>query len=217
MNYAAARHNMVEGQIRTNRVTNPSVIDALEKVPREAFVPKQLRGIAYLDDDIDLGGGRYMMEPVVFARLLQAADIQPHEVVLDVGCASGYTAAVLARLASTVVALESDPELAGRASAVLAEQSVDNVAVVTGRLTDGDAAHGPYDVIIVEGAVAEIPAQLIRQLAEGGRLFAVVAGESGVGRATLMARIGGAVSSRILFDAAARVLPGFEAAPAFVF
>lgn len=217
MNYAAARHNMVEGQIRTNRVTDPQVIQAMEEVPRELFVPKHLRGIAYRDEDIDLGGGRYLMEPLALARILQAAEIKSTEVVLDVGCASGYSAAVLGRLASTVVALESDSELAARATTLLAELSVDNVAVVTGSLVDGDASHGPYDVIVVEGAVAEIPQALTRQLAEGGRLVAVVSSESGTGRATLVVRVGDVVSSRVLFEISVADLPGFQAKPGFVF
>lgn len=217
MNYASARHNMVENQIRTNRITNGAVIDALDGVPREAFVPKQLRGVAYLDEDIDLGGGRYLMEPLVFAGLLQAADVKPGDVVLDVGCATGYSAAVLARLASTVVALESDSELVVRAGALLAGLAVDNVAVVSGPLVEGDPAHGPYQVIVVEGAVPRIPDRLQRQLADGGRLIAVVAGESGLGRATLVSRIGEVFSARVVFDASVHSLREFHLRPSFVF
>jgi len=217
MNYAAARHNMVENQIRTNRVTDPAVLEAWENTPREVFVPKQLRGVAYVDDDLDLGNGRSLMEPLTFARLLQEAGIIETEVVLDVGCGSGYSAAVLSRLASTVVAVESDADLAEQAKARLAELSVDNVAQVTGPLSAGDAAHGPYDVIVIEGAVAEIPAALTAQLADGGRLLAVVAGETGLGRATLVARVGDAFSSRVLFDTSAALLPGFQARSGFKF
>ncbi len=217
MNFAAARHNMVESQIRTNSVTNPAVIQALDEVPRELFVPKQLRGVAYLDEDLNLGGGRSLMEPRVFARLLDAAAITKSEVVLDVGCASGYSAAVLGRLASTVVAVESDAEFATRASAALAELSVDNVAVVTGPLAEGDASHGPYNVIVLEGAVAEVPQTLLRQLVDGGRLVAVVSGETGVGRGTVVLRTGNTFSSRVLFDASVGPLPGLQAKPGFVF
>ena len=217
MNYAAARHNMVENQIRTNRVTNPQVIQALEEVPREVFVPNQLRGVAYVDKGVDLGGGRALMEPAVFARLLQAAEIQSGDVVLDVGPASGYSAAVLSRLASTVVAVETDADLSARATSLLAELNVDNVALVNSALSAGDATHGPYNVIVLEGAVARIPEALISQLADGGRLVAVVVGESGVGRATLMVRVGDAVSSRVVFDAQLPLLPGFEPRADFVF
>ena len=217
MNYAAARHNMVECQVRPNRVTDPLVIQAMDETPRENFVPKQLRGVAYVDEDIDLGGGRSLMEPVAFARLVQAAVLKPEDVVLDVGCATGYSSAILSRLASTVVALESDSELSSRASSLLGELSVDNVAVVTGPLAEGDAAHGPYDVILIEGTVARIPEALTAQLADNGRLLAVVGGESGIGRATIVTKLGDTLSSRVLFDASVRTLPGFQVRPGFVF
>ncbi|WP_241911653.1 protein-L-isoaspartate O-methyltransferase family protein [Telmatospirillum siberiense] len=217
MNYAAARHNMVENQIRTNRITNNAVIDALGKVPREAFVPKQLRGVAYLDEDIDLAGGRYLMEPLVFAAMLQAADINPDDVVLDVGCGTGYSAAVLARLSSTVVALESDGEMVVRAGALLAGLSVDNVAVVGGSLTEGDPAHGPYQVIVIEGAVPRIPDRLLRQLTGGGRLVAVLADETGLGRVTVTTRVGEVFSSRVIVDASVRPLPEFHRKAEFIF
>jgi protein-L-isoaspartate(D-aspartate) O-methyltransferase len=217
MNYAAARRNMVENQVRTNRVTDPRVIRALSEIPRDAFVPKRLNGVAYVDEDIDLGGGRYLMQPAVFGRLLQAAEIKANEVVLDVGCATGYSAAVLACLASTVIALESEAELAIRAGALLAKLGVDNVAIVTGPLAHGDPAHGPYDVILVEGAVAQIPSALTDQLADGGRLLAVVGGAPGIGRACVVSRIGEVVSGRQVFDAAIAMLPSFESRPRFVF
>ncbi len=209
MDYKAARHMMVEAQLRTNRVINPALIEALESVPREIFVPRQMAGGAYVDGPVPLGNGRSLMEPMIFGRLAQFADIKPTDVVLDVGCGSGYSAAVLSHVASTVVALESDGELAGRASAALATLGVDNVAVVTGSLPDGDAAHGPYDVIMIEGQVPSIPNSLLNQLAEGGRLLAVLDEGAGPGRATLFTRFGGAVSHRIIFDATAGRLPGF--------
>lgn len=217
MDFASARNNMVENQIRTNRVTDTRVIDALASVPREAFVPEAAKGIAYFDGDIDLGGGRRLLEPQVLARLLQAAAIQPSEVVLDVGCATGYSAAVIAKLASTVVALESDKGLAGRATALLAEQGVDNVAVVEGSLAEGDRVHGPYDAIIVEGGIAELPAALTAQLADRGRLVAVFMGPGEVPHATLTLRVGETLTTRTLFEAPARPLPGFAKRPGFVF
>ena len=217
MDFSVARRNMVENQIRPNRVTDARVLAALEEVPRELFVPEGVRNIAYIDGDIELGAGRRMLEPTVFARLLQAAEIQPNEVVLDVGCGTGYSAAVLAHLASTVVALESDRALAQRATKLLADQSVDTVALVEGALAAGDKVHGPYDVIVIEGAVAKVPEGLLAQLADGGRLVAVVTQPGSVGRATLMLRVGESVSSRPLFEAAAALLPGFTARPGFVF
>jgi len=215
MDYKAARHMMVEAQLRTNRVINPALIEALESVPREIFVPKQMAGGAYVDGPVPIGNGRALMEPMVFGRLAQIAEIKPTDVVLDVGCGSGYSAAVLSHVASTVVALESDSELAGRASAALASLGVDNVAVVTGPLPDGDAAHGPYDVIMIEGQVPAIPKSLLNQLAEGGRLLAVLDQGAGPGRATLYTRFGGAISHRIVFDATAGRLPGFVAPAVF--
>jgi len=215
MDYKAARHMMVEAQLRTNRVITPELITALESVPRENFVPRQMAGGAYVDGALPIGNGRALMEPMVFGRLLQAAMIGKSDVVLDVGCASGYSAAVLSHVASTVVALEVDSELAGRASANLAQLGVDNVAVVTGPLTEGDAAHGPYDVIIIEGQIPAVPKALLDQLAEGGRLLAVLDEGAGPGRATLFTRFGGAVSHRVIFDATAGRLPGFVATVPF--
>lgn len=217
MDYSAARHSMVESQLRTNRVVDPALIAALEAVPREIFVPKQMAGGAYIDGAIPIGNRRALMEPMVFGRLLQSAEIKPTDVVLDIGCASGYSAAILSHVASTVVALESDSELAGRASAALASLKVDNVAVVTGALPEGDAAHGPYDVIIIEGQVPGVPAAILDQLADGGRLMAVLDDGEGPGRATLFNRFGATISHRVIFDATAPRLPGFVVPAKFTF
>ena len=217
MDFSLARRNMVDSQVRTNRVTDARLLDALEAVPREAFVPDAFKSIAYRDGDVEVGAGRRLLDPMVFARLVQEAHIQPTEVVLDVGCATGYSTAVLARLATTVVALESDRALAGRAAALLAELGVDNVAVVEGQLSEGEKAHGPYDVVMVEGAVAETPEALLAQLAEGGRLLAITKRPGAVSAATLTLRVGGSFSTRTLFEVAAPVLPGFARQPGFVF
>ncbi len=217
MDFSVARHNMVENQVRPNKVTDVRLLEALKAVPREVFVPRDLKSVAYVDGDVEVAPGRRMLEPMVFARMAQEAEIQAHEVVLDVGCATGYSSAVLARLASTVVALESDKALAGRAATLLAEQGVDNVAVVEGPLPDGDKAHGPYDVILVEGAAAENPDALLAQLADGGRLLAISKRTGGVGAATLTLRVGSSFSTRILFEASGAILPGFARRPGFVF
>lgn len=208
---------MVENQIRTNRVSDPLVVAALNDLPRELFLPESLRGIAYVDEDIPLGGGRALMEPLVAALILQAAEIAPSDVVLEVGCGVGYTAAAAARLASTVFALESDPSLADRAREVLAALDFPTVSVVEGPLSAGWPAQAPYDVILFGGAVAEVPDTIIAQLAEGGRLVAVVAGEAGLGKGTIFLKAGGTVSRRIAFDAAVPVLSEFAAAPTFRF
>lgn len=217
MDYATARHNMVENQLRPNRVTDMAVCEAMLDLPRELFVPKQLRGIAYVDEDVEVAAGRWLMEPMVFARLLQAAEIKPSDVILDIGCGTGYSAGVLAKLGSTVVAVENDPELANRASGLLSELGLHNAAVVTGPLAEGYAAQAPYDVIVFDGAVCEIPKAVLSQLAEGGRLVAVVTGEAGLGKATLVTRAGDSFGHRIVFDAGTPLLPGFTRQPAFVF
>lgn len=215
--YAAARFHMVEGQIRPNRVTDPRLVAALREIPREQFVPKPMRGIAYVDEDLAIGGGRYLMEPMVLARLLQEAEIGPEDVVLDIGCATGYSAAVMARLATTVVAVESDPELAARATETLAALGLDNAVVVQSALTEGYPAQAPYDVILIDGAVSEVPRHLLEQLTEGGRLVTVVAPPRAVSQARLYTRFGDTFPSRVLFDANTRLLPGFEPKPRFEF
>ncbi len=219
--YAAARTNMVENQVRPNRVTDDRVLGAMAAIPRERFVPEKFAGIAYVDEDIAVSDGRYLMEPMVLARLLQAAAIEASDVVLDIGCATGYSTAVLARLADTVVAVESDAELAETAIALMTELDADNTAVVIGEHSEGYAKQAPYDVIVVEGAVDEVPRALSDQLVEGGRLVAVVTGDdqgvNRVGRATLMRRMRSGLSSRVLFDAAVPPLPGFTIDRGFVF
>ncbi|MGH7006069.1 MAG: protein-L-isoaspartate O-methyltransferase family protein, partial [Alphaproteobacteria bacterium] len=216
-NFAAARHNMIEGQIRTNKVTDPTLLDALAALPREQFVPAERRSVAYIDDDVRLSGNRYMMEPMVLARLLQAAELTKTEVALDVGCATGYSTAVLARLAATAIGLESDRALARQAGEMLSRLAVDNAIVVEGKLADGYAKHGPYDVILVNGAAADFPTALLDQLAEGGRLVGVRRPGRGPGAAMLMLKRHGAVAGRTLFEAATPYLPDFVPQRGFVF
>lgn len=215
--YATVRHTMVESQLRTNEVSEPRLVEALEAVPREAFVPEPLRGIAYVDEDLEVAPARFLMEPRVLALLLQAANLDPADVVLDVGCLSGYSTALFARLADTVVGLESDADLARRADELMSTLGVDNAAVVTGPLAEGYAKQAPYNVILVGGAVPEVPAALIDQLAEGGRLLTILRPSGAVGHAALMLRRHGQVSTRVLFDAAVPALSGFERKPGFVF
>ncbi|MEI6557827.1 MAG: protein-L-isoaspartate O-methyltransferase [Rhodospirillaceae bacterium] len=211
---------MVEGQIRPNRVTDPALIIALNTVPREAFVPQEAQGIAYIDEEIPVGNGRRLLEPMILARMLQAAEIAPGDIVLDVACATGYSTALLVRLANAVIAVESDPDLVDRASRTLAAQACDSATVVTAGLAEGYPAKAPYDVIIINGAVAEVPPALFDQLAEDGRLVAVISCQHDIarlGQARLYRKAGTTVSSRSLFDATAPVLPGFEFKPRFVF
>jgi protein-L-isoaspartate(D-aspartate) O-methyltransferase len=215
--YAQVRTKMVESQLRPNKVSDQSVLNAFLEVPRELFVPEALRGTAYIDEDLPLGGGRYVMEPMVAARLLQAAAIERTDTVLIVGAGTGYEAAVAALLARSVVALEQDPVLARRARTALAEHALGSVSIVEGPLREGYRPRAPYDVILFGGAVAEIPDEIVSQLAEEGRLLAVVKPGNTVGRATLATRTGGVIARRVIFDAGTPVLPGFAPRPAFVF
>lgn len=208
---------MVESQIRTNKVTDQRVIAAFEAVPRELFVDEAKRGFAYIDEDLEVAAGRYLMEPMVLARLLQAAAPQPGDIALDIGCATGYSTAVLAQLAETVVGLESDRHLMGEANRTLNALDVDNAVVVEGALKAGYQKQAPFNVIVFQGAVSEVPEAVKRQLAEGGRLVAVVCDEAGIGRGTLIQRAGDSFSARILFDAATPLLPGFAREAGFVF
>lgn len=221
VDYSGQRVKMVDGQVRTTDVTSAAILSAMLEVPREAFVPSRKRGLAYIDEDLLIAGdggpgSRYLMEPSPFAKLVQLADVRPGDFVLDVGSGSGYGAAVLSRIASSVVALESDPALADLATRTLADLGYDNVAVMKGDLTKGYAAQAPYDVIFVGGSVDLLPAALSDQLKEGGRLV-VVQGHGNAGSARLYVKSGGVVSSRRAFNAAVKPLPGFESAPAFEF
>jgi protein-L-isoaspartate(D-aspartate) O-methyltransferase len=217
MDYAAARHAMVESQIRTNRVVDPAIVAALGEIPREVFVSTQLRSVAYVDEAVPLGQGRYLMEPLAFASLLQAAEIRPTDIVLDVGCATGYSSAVLARLAATVVAVEEVPDFVRDANRLLAELPVLNTAVMESRLTAGCPKQAPYDAIVIEGGVEEVPEELLSQLGEGGRLACIVLGAGGFGKGTILTRVGGAIARRTVFDAGTPLLPGFKRVPSFVF
>ena len=217
IDYAAARLNMVEGQLRTNRITDPALMGAFLRVPRERFVPAGFAGAAYVDEDIPLGNGRYLMEPLVLARLIQLADIGREVRALFVGAGGGYGAAILAQLAASVVALEGDPVLAEAARKTCAELGYANVSVVEGALDKGHSPGAPYHAILFGGAIADAPAALTRQLAEGGRMVAVLKPGAAVGKATLMRRSGTVLSRRPAFDAATPMLPDFAPEPSFVF
>ncbi len=214
MDFDVAREKMVASQIRTTEVTDPLVVATMGQIPREKFVPSEKKAFAYLDEDMAIGGGRFLMEPMIVARLIQLADLEPDDSVLVVGAGTGYLAAVASRMVASVIALEEDPKLADGAAKTYAELNIDNVKVVVGSLKSGWA--GPFDAILFDGAVAEIPEEIRAQLADGGRLAAVVR-DGPVGRATLIVRAGEAFGSRQEFDAMTPLLPGFEKAPAFQF
>jgi protein-L-isoaspartate(D-aspartate) O-methyltransferase len=220
--FAVARQMMVDGQVRTSDVTDLRIIAAMQELPRERFVPEGRAGLAYLDlalpvaESTDGRPTRRMLPPMILAKLIQAADIQDTDHVLDVGCATGYSAAVLGRLAASVVALEEDPGLARLASAALNAVQAGNVTVVAGPLTTGWQQQAPYDVIFVNGAIEVLPPGLAAQLKDGGRFLCVR--ESGpAGKAMIYRSDRGAMSGRPIFDAAAPMLPGFAAPAQFVF
>ncbi len=222
IDFAAARRHMVDGQVRTNDVTDYSVIAAMLEVPRERFVPESKAALAYLDRDLSVvesGTGRpvrHLLKPMVLAKLVQAAAIRPRDHVLDAGCATGYSTAVLARLARSVVGLEEDAELADAARQNLAALGVSNASVVSGPLNEGAAGQGPYDAILLEGATEVIPQTLCRQLKDGGRLVCIF-GPQPASKAMLYVSERGEISGRPIFDASAPLLPGFVKPPAFVF
>lgn len=216
--FLSARQKMVDGQIRTSDVTDMRILEAMLTVPREAFVSGNQRPLAYLDLDIALvdAPGRYLVKPVVIARLLQAAGLRAADKVLLVGCASGYSAAVAASLAAQVVATESDPALAAQAKTTLAQLGINNVQIEPAAAADGFAAAAPYDAIIFDGATEVEPVELYRQLGEGGRLAGVFV-TSQPSRAVLVTRSQDDFGSRVLFNIATPVLPGMERRAEFVF
>ena len=220
MDYAVARAHMVDGQIRTNKVVDPELIAALRELPRELFVPSTKRAIAYIDEDVEVAPGRYLTEPMILARLLQAARLGPDTIALDIGPATGYSTALLARLAGTVVGIESEQGLADEADRLLQQLGIDNATVICSEMRAGYLKQAPYDVILINGAVDEVPTELIDQLAEGGRLVTVLGGTDvigAVGRATVLVNASGTISKRAIFDAATPSLPGFERRPSFTF
>lgn len=214
--FAAARRMMVDGQLRTNEVSDRRIIAAMLELPRERFVAQENTALAYLDFDAPVGAGRWLLKPMVLARLIQAAEITSEAHVLDVGCGTGYSSAVLARLAGSVIALEEDWALAQRARENLSATEAGNVEVVVGAFPDGWPARAPYDAILLNGAAEVMPERLLRQLRDGGRLVAVV-GRGPGSRAMRYLSTAGQVSRLQVFDAAAPPLTGFAEPPAFVF
>lgn len=208
--FEALRVKMVDGQLRTTDVTSHAVLDAFLSVPREDFVPDAKKDMAYIDADIALGNGRYLMEPSPLAKLIQLAEVKSSDVVLIIGCATGYSAAILGHIAAKVVAVEDDAALFGAASGF----SASNVEFVASRLAAGAAAKGPFNVIVVEGAVDSVPDALFAQLSDGGRLVAVE-GEGLSGVARVHVKSGKTVSARRGFNLSVKPLPGFRAAPVF--
>ncbi len=214
--FATLRRMMVDGQVRIADVTDRALLEAMLEVPRERFAPGEA-ALAYLDLDLPVGtGARRLLKPMVLAKMLQALDLAPGDKVLDVGCATGYGAALMARLAGEVIALEQDESLLAKAKAAFAASGIANVRAVQGRLTDGCKAESPYDAILVEGCIEIEPETLCAQLADGGRLICIQ-GAGPAAKALIYRRDGDDITGRAVFDANAAALPGFARAPSFVF
>ncbi len=212
MNYTQTRDNMVESQLRTNKIVDARLIAAFASVEREQFLPLELQPIAYVDEEISLSNGRFLLEPMVFARLVQAAAIKQTDRVLVVGAGCGYGAAIVARLTTDVVALESDETLLHN------PEKLAGITVAIGALDEGCAAHAPYDVIVIEGSVADVPPVISAQLADGGRLVTIVREDAyTTGQAVLLLKQANALSQTRLFDASTPYLTGFASKPSFVF
>jgi protein-L-isoaspartate(D-aspartate) O-methyltransferase len=212
MNYTQSRKNMVESQLRTNKIVDARLITAFSTVEREQFLEAVLQPIAYLDEEISLGNGRFLLEPMVFARLLQAAAIKQTDKVLVVGAGCGYGAAIISKLTTDVIVLEADATLLRN------REKLAGITLVMGDLDEGCAVHAPYDVIIIEGSIAEVPAAISAQLADGGRFVTIVRENAySSGQAVLLLKQAGTLSQTRLFDASTPFLIGFTPKPAFVF
>jgi protein-L-isoaspartate(D-aspartate) O-methyltransferase len=218
MDFAEARRFMVEGQLRPNRVEDPRIVAAMRDLPRERFVPAAMASRAYADADVPLPGGRAMMKPLVLARLVQLSGVRRGEKALVLGAGTGFGAALMATIGASVTAVESDPVLLAIARmAIAASLPAGAVTLVEGPVAAGHAAGAPYDVIMIEGGVAAVPEAVQEQMVEGGRLVTIGLAGGPPGRALLLRRAGGTVTTTIEFDAHAPALPGFAPAPAFAF
>lgn len=218
-----ARTNMIENQLRPSGVTSAHILEVIAEIPRDEFVPETLREAAYLDEDVPLSDNRFLMEPRVFGRLLEAADIKPTDKVLDIACGTGYSSAVLSRLAKSVVAVESVGELAETARRNLRQLKSD-AQLFCASLSGGYSLQAPYDVIFINGGVEQVPQELFEQLAQGGRIMAVrlnpdyrLTGHAGLGQAMCWTRIGDNVHEKRLFEASVPVLSDFENKAEFTF
>jgi protein-L-isoaspartate(D-aspartate) O-methyltransferase len=216
MDYAAARQHMIDSQIRTNKVTDSTVIAALAAVPRELFAAESHRKLAYIDRPVPMAPGRRMMEPMYLARLLQLAELEPKAKALVVGAGTGYAAAIISKVVAKVTALESSADLAARARTIIGGLSLGNVQIVEGELAAGRASDGPFDFILVDGAVEILPDALTAQLADGGTLAMIVMSGS-IGQGVLITKADGVLTRREVFDAETDVLPGFTRPQRFVF
>ena len=206
--YKTRRKIMVDTQIRPSDVTKFPIIDAFLFVPREKFVPDGKREAAYIGENFQIGQSRVILEPRTLAKLLDALDVNNDELVLDIGTGLGYSSAVISLVAEFVIAVEDDSSLASEAEEILSEIGADNVVVEVNKLEEGAPEHGPYDVIIIQGGVEEIPGSILKQLKNGGRVGAIFI-EKGLGTAKIGFKLNDKINWRYSFNAAAPVLPGF--------
>ncbi|MGH1376899.1 MAG: protein-L-isoaspartate O-methyltransferase family protein [Alphaproteobacteria bacterium] len=218
-NFEQARTNMVDGQIHTAGVIDDGILDAFLTVPREQFVPEKLKGIAYSDEDIDIGQGRHLLEPITHARMLQMVDVCKDDVVLDIGCGAGYSSAILSPLVTTVIAVEHNKRQMDKAIKQWDSHGICNVVLIDDELAHGNPKHAPYSLIIINGAVSKVPDAIFQQLNNNGRLVTVIKNQNSVmGTVTLFRKGGnGEISSKALFEAGTPFLKGFEVASEFVF
>lgn len=214
--FTQRRVTMVDTQVRPSDVTKFPVLEAMLSVPREAYAPDAARDVAYADGPMPLGNGRQLLDPRATAKLLEALEPTPSDLVLELGASTGYTTALLAHMAEGVVAVEQDEDLARDAEAALSEQGVDNAALIQGELIAGSAKHGPFDAIAIFGGVEQVPATILDQLKDGGHIAAIFM-DGALGEARIGVKSGGRVTWRMSFNATASVLPGFERAPHFAF
>ncbi|MCI5111612.1 MAG: protein-L-isoaspartate O-methyltransferase [Marivita sp.] len=212
--FAARRTMMVDTQVRPSDVTKFPIIDAMLSVPREAFVPREQAEAAYISENVPIAPGRVVLEPRTLGKLLDALNIEGNELVLDVAAGYGYSSALVARMAEAVIAVEEDESMAAEAQSILSEQGADNVVVHVGPLTEGAAQHGPYDAILIQGGVEQVPDSLLDQLKDGGRIGCVVM-EGALGVVRIGYKIDGEMTWRFAFNASAPVLPGFEKTATF--
>lgn len=221
--FTQARQNMVDGQVRTNKVTSHALIRRLRDIPREIFVTPDQAAVCYIDEDLPLPNGRFLLEPMVLARLIQAAELTHTDSVLDVGCASGYSSAIIAGLCATVIGVDRDKNLIDRAVNNIRELSIANCAFITGPMLTGHSAKAPYDAIIVNGSVSELPNVLFDQLRDGGRLLCILKQSGaqaialGPGKAMIYRKSGAVISGRALFDAASPYIESPQQTSKFVF
>ncbi len=216
IDFADARRNMVDCQIRPSDVTLYPVIEAMLSVPKQEFVPRDLRPVAYAADTLDLGEGRFVLDNRVLAKMLDALNVQPDELVLDIGCGLGYSTALLAHLAEMVVGVEEDSDLATEATRILVDQHVDNALVINADLVEGAAKHGPYDVIVIQGGVEDLPDSIADQLKLGGRI-GMIRMQGALGKCVVGLKRKSGIQWHPAFDATTPVLPGFARAPEFTF